>query len=388
MTQPDAGAGADATKPVRANERANASASEPDGTRDPAGARRVSQNRLTRHVDAGLLLETFLVSGVVAVLVVRAFLEATGFPKVGGGGLHIAHLLWGGLLMVAALMLLFLYLDRRIQHLAAVVAGVGFGLFIDEIGKFITSDSNYFFQPAVSIIYVVFIAMFLVVRAVLSGPALTARESLANALFMLVDGIDGSTDEQTRSRIVQLLDRSQPDHPLVGPLQRYTASLERRGWLFGLADRVRTWIDERYDRAIGHPWFERVLVAVVTFYSLAALVSVGYLVVTQARFGGARIDEIGQTLSTVAGAAIVLRGVPELRRARVDAYHWFLRGVLVWILVTQIFVFYNSQLAGLIGLAADLAAYGGLRYMVRNETAHESRKLTMSVAAAASNPGS
>ena len=38
----------------------------------------------------------------MAVLVTRLYLTLTGFPKVGGGGLHLAHLLWGGLLMLAA----------------------------------------------------------------------------------------------------------------------------------------------------------------------------------------------------------------------------------------------------------------------------------------------
>src|ERR1700722_8518493 len=77
---------------------------------ETAVARRVPRNGLTRHVDAGLLLETFLLSAVAAVLVTRAFLQATGFPKVGGDGLHIAHLLPGGLLMVVGLMLLFVFL--------------------------------------------------------------------------------------------------------------------------------------------------------------------------------------------------------------------------------------------------------------------------------------
>jgi hypothetical protein len=49
------------------------------------------------------------------------------------------------------------------------------------------------------------------------------------------------------------------------------------------------------------------------------------------------------------------------------AYHWFMRGLLVWILVTQVFVFDNSQLAGLGGLAVDLVAYGSLRFAVARE---------------------
>jgi hypothetical protein len=37
--------------------------------------------------------------------------------------------------------------------------------------------------------------------------------------------------------------------------------------------------------------------------------------------------------------------------------------------VTQVFVFYSSQLGGLLGLAIDLIAYGSLRYAIGQERA-------------------
>ena len=57
-----------------------------------------------------------------------------------------------------------------------------------------------------------------------------------------------------------------------------------------------------------------------------------------------------------------------LPTSRVAAYRWFLRGILVWLLITQVFIFYGSQLAGLGGLAVDLAAYVMLRYALGHET--------------------
>src|SRR4029077_2587583 len=69
-----------------------------------------------RNLDAGPLLETFMVSAVAAVLAVRFFLGATGYPQLGGRGLHIAHLLWGGALMLAAVLMLLGYLGHRVRR--------------------------------------------------------------------------------------------------------------------------------------------------------------------------------------------------------------------------------------------------------------------------------
>src|SRR5215210_806359 len=135
-----------------------------------------------RSIAAGDLLETFLIGAVGAVLAIRFYLELTGYPQVGGGGLHIAHMLWGGLGMVIAIVLLTAFLGRRIQHTAALLGGIGFGTFIDELGKFITSDNNYFFQPTIALIYLIFVVIFLVMRALERRQHLTEPEYLANAL--------------------------------------------------------------------------------------------------------------------------------------------------------------------------------------------------------------
>lgn len=48
-----------------------------------------------RDLDATRRLDLFVVSGVATVLIVRAYPAALGYPQVGGGGLHIAHAIWG-----------------------------------------------------------------------------------------------------------------------------------------------------------------------------------------------------------------------------------------------------------------------------------------------------
>src|SRR5438874_1476792 len=76
-----------------------------------------------RDFEAGLYLQDLLVAAVVAILLTRAFLGLTGYPRVGGGGLHVAHMLWGGLLMLAALVLLLAVLGKRTKRVAGVLGG-------------------------------------------------------------------------------------------------------------------------------------------------------------------------------------------------------------------------------------------------------------------------
>jgi hypothetical protein len=97
---------------------------------------------VARNFEAGIYLQDLLVAAVVAILLTRLVLGVSGFPRLGGGGLHVAYMLWGGLLMLVGLVLLLAVIGKPAKRLAALIGGAGFGLFIDELGEFITADNN------------------------------------------------------------------------------------------------------------------------------------------------------------------------------------------------------------------------------------------------------
>jgi len=80
-----------------------------------------------------------LLSFALSVSVTRLFLYLTGYPKLGSGSLHIAHVLWGGLLLFIACILPMVLVNNWAHTWSALLCGVGIGLFIDEVGKFITA---------------------------------------------------------------------------------------------------------------------------------------------------------------------------------------------------------------------------------------------------------
>ena len=328
--------------------------------------------RLTRNSEAPALFENFLVAAVCSFLVIRAFLAVAHYPQLGGAGLHIAHMLWGGLFMLVALLLLLGYLDDRVHHAAAVLAGLGFGTFIDEIGKFVTADNNYFFRPAIALVYVAFVGAFLLARTFIGTGRLDPRESLANVLDRLESGFDRPIEPEDRAVVEDLLRRSDPRSPLTSLLVSYVAALPERADTDSPIEAVTRRLTVAYGRLLARTWFERALTIGVVLYTVAAVG--GVLTIAVAAMAapdpdGPSIAALGQGLSTIVGGACVFIGVARLRESRLAAYRWFMRGLLVWILLTQVFVFYSSQLAGLGGLAVDLVAYGSLRFALRREVA-------------------
>ena len=327
--------------------------------------------RLTRDADAALLFESFFVAAAASFLGIRWFLAFAGYPRIGSNGLHIAHMLWGGLLMLLALLLLLAFLDRSVQHLAAVIAGLGFGTFIDEIGKFVTADNNYFYRPAIALIYCLFVVAFLVARILIGQRRLSETEAFANALDLLEGTPYGPIEPDDRARIERLLELANPKAPLVVFARHYLADLPQAAERTSPIGTVRRRLADGYEEIMANPWAERVLSVGVVAYAAVAVLGVT-LVATQTPAGGvaetSSAATIAQVASTITGAALVGRGVLSLRNSRTAAYHWFMHGLLVWILITQVFVFYSSQLAGLGGLLVDLVAYGSLRLAVTRET--------------------
>ena len=108
-------------------------------------------------------IDTFVVSGVVTILVTRSYLSITNYPQISSESLHIAHVLFGGLFLVVALLLAILS-DRPNKLFVALLGGIGFGLFIDEVGKFVTKDNDYFYEPSVGIMYICFLLIWFVSR--------------------------------------------------------------------------------------------------------------------------------------------------------------------------------------------------------------------------------
>ncbi len=328
---------------------------------------------ITRSVDAPTLLQRFLVSGVAALLLLRFYLELTGFPQVGGHGLHIAHMLWGGLLMLVAIVLLLAFLGRTQQSIAAVVGGIGFGLFIDELGKFITSDNNYFFRPAVALIYVVFVLLFLVFRLIERTQTHSDQGYLVNALVYTGDAVLHGFDQYRRDRALGLLDQISTPNPVAAALRQSLREVQvvpdpaPNGFV-----RFGHWVHAHYVAIAHAPWFSKAVVLLFLGYACVSALTLAAVVSTSLR---ALLERHGLVLGgdlafSAVSDLMILIGAVEWRRSRLHGLIWFERAIVASILLVQPFLFYTQQLVALLWLVLDLVLLEALRYMIRQEQVH------------------
>ena len=322
-----------------------------------------------RSAESGRRLDLFLVCAVASVIGNRVFLIITGYPQLGNGTLHISHAIWGALMMAIAIIFAISFLAPNNRTFIAFIGGCGFGWFIDELGKFITRDVNYFFQPTIALIYFVFITMYLVFRGI-GRREYTADEAVLNGLEALKAATIGELGEPRRRAALSLLDTTGADDAVARQVRTMLADetglpnprpnrFERAG--VG----VRDW----YLRLTTRRWFT----SAVTwwFVVVGSLQLVAAVALSLDHRGIHGFEEWATVISSGVSGALFVVGVVRLRHHRLSAYHWFERGILVQIFVTQVFEFAQEQLGAIFGLGFNLLLWIAIRSMIRAEAERE-----------------
>jgi len=339
-----------------------------------------------RRIDAVNYLEYFLVSAISAVLVIRLFLELTGYPQIGGDTLHIAHMLWGGLLMLISLFLLLSFIGRAIENISSIIGGIGFGTFIDEIGKFITQDNDYFFQPSVALIYLVFILIYLVIRAIHRRSEYSSQEYLLNALREIEELAINDLDTEEKKRAVDYLEKSGYQAPLAESIKKVLMETEDRSIPpDNLYQKTKAYIQSVYQKIAALPAFTYAIIAFFLFQFITQFLFIIILIFFKG-MGWEKIvnlqifqDVINKSgrLSFVEGAEILsafvsgiftFLGIWLIPKSRIKAYRMFERSILISIFVTQVFVFYKEQFGALVGLILNIIILLGVQFMISRES--------------------
>lgn len=341
--------------------------------------------KFIRDFSAGEYFDLFLVTAVSAVLFIRLFLKITGFPQLGGDSLHVAHVLWGGLLMLVSILLLISFLNRSSRRVAAVLGGAGFGAFIDEAGKFLTHDNDYFFRPTPAIIYIVFILTYLAVRSITRRRRATHTELIVNALQEAAQAAIGDINHEERDRALGYLARCDHSDPLVARLKDILENSEAlKPAAADPVARAKRAAYTFYWSLTGIRWFGPALIlffvgrlAIEVFHAVSLLVFHKSWV--QVLAGGGSIEKLGSDTTSITyfdlsmilfstlEAGLVAAGAWFLRRSRLAAYGMFEKSILVSIFFIQPLLFYRDQWGALLGFSVNLLVFLALRFMIARE---------------------
>ncbi len=166
----------------------------------------VTNRRALRRLHAEKYLVWMLLSFALSVSFTRLFLELTGYPQISSQELHIAHVLWGGLFLFAASLLPLILANRWVLMLTSILGGIGIGLFIDEVGKFITQTNDYFYPAAAPIIYGLFILTFIIYTIIRRPAPKDVRSEMYYILEELEEVLDHDLSIEERERIKKRLD--------------------------------------------------------------------------------------------------------------------------------------------------------------------------------------
>lgn len=333
----------------------------------------------TRDIQYKNYFETFFISSIAAILGIRFFLILTNYPKLGGGGLHISHMLWGGLLMFVAIMLLLTLINNEVKKLAAIIAGIGFGTFIDELGKFITSDNNYFYQPTFAVIYIFFVLIYLLFRFIENRHEFTDKEYLANSIEIMKDAVIHDLDTNEKRIALSYLAKSNRHDRISQALHTIYEDIQTiRPPSPHFVTKARLYFQKKYFSLIRVSWFKNVViiffliqgllsVAVVSLILIEANVQIIPSLIIPHSFTTSSYNLINVS-STLISIILILIGISRIYVSRLSAYIMFKRSILVSIFLTQVFIFYYSPVRAVTTLTFNILILITLNYFIQTES--------------------
>ena len=319
--------------------------------------------------------EAFIIIAIATILITRLYLQLTGYPQVGGGNLHIAHSLYGGALMMLALLIGWLLLGGGARTLAIVLDGIGFGLSLDEVGKFVTKTNDYFYGPAAEIMYVLVIIVLVGTRVLRTIRPLSTQECLASASTIAADGVARGLGDHRREVGLRLVERAHRDGADPAEVEHVRALLVSCRTASDRLYSVQQWIPRLIPAFMRSPRWEPLLGWLLV---VAALFSLFFHTLGVALGGFVYRDTIVKlhaagmnagTLILLIGAVLTLAmALPAaIARRRTDGIwplRWLRDAALLFTLLSAMVHFGTEGFAALINLSIGLLAMAILSYQL------------------------
>jgi hypothetical protein len=335
-----------------------------------------------------------IMSMALSVAATRLFLELSGYPQIATSELHIAHVLWGGLFIFLGALLPLTLCNRWVYSVAAIFAGLGMGLFLDEVGKFITQSNDYFYPPAASVIYVLFLLTVWLYLRVRRPSAQEPRAVMYRVLEGMGEVLDRDLDADERAELHTRLAfvEQHADHPdlasLAGTLRAFLASEDLHTvpppetW----SVRLRRWARSFEARCIPCGLLRFLLVGLLLLLACIALGNAARYILDSfnpSQWGALANRILGHEVAVSGSPTAVLTvwvaleglvGLLLLAAAMLLVFgrqHGALRlscgTLLFYLVVVDVLAFYYMQFSTIILVGCQFLALCGIRYYQRRQ---------------------
>ncbi|WP_328354737.1 hypothetical protein OG976_24200 [Mycobacterium sp. NBC_00419] len=330
---------------------------------------------ITRDAAGSSSAEAFVIVAIATILLTRLYLRLTGYPQIGGGDLHIAHALWGGALMMLALLTGWLALGFGVRVLTVVMGGIGFGLFLDEVGKFVTKDNDYFYGPAAEIMYILVCLILVGARLIRVIRPLSAHECLASAAAIAADGVARGLADHRREVGLQLLDQARAGGAPEADVEHVRALVLSAGHASDRLYRLQQWAPRLIPNVFRSPkwvpWVGWLLVAGsvfgLFFHTLGIVVGDYFYEDEHVKIHLAGKSPATMILLVTAGLTLAM-ALPAMIALRRTDKVWPLRllrsAALVFTFLTALVDFATEGFAALINLSIGLFGMAILSYQI------------------------
>jgi len=227
------------------------------------------------------------------------------------------------------------------------------------------NDNDYFYQPTIALIYVIFVLLFLGARAIEKYFKPNKQEYAINALEMIKQVIMHDLDVLEKRKAYRFLKKSDQDNPIVNLLTQALDKISTSPLSVpNIFHKIRSVAKEKYIQLIHASKFVK---AIVSFFVVASIFNVIQALLSLQNTES--FAQWGQLIFSVISGVLVIVGVYFLlhKGSRKKAYEIFKYAVLVSIFLTQFFRFLEEELGAITGLIIGLLILNVLQYLIYEE---------------------
>lgn len=326
----------------------------------------ILSNFFVLNIEAINLVEYFLISSVVSLLGIRAYLALTNYPQVGGNGFHIAHMLWGGLFMAIAVLISLVLLDSKNRVVTAVLGGIGFGTFIDELGKFITSDNNYFYQPTIAIIYVLFISIYLFLRFLHLKTTYSKKTYIANLAEIFKEFVISDFDENEKQKALTYIKNIGASDNIIQKIYELVSKAKTKKAKSSLYWKAKSYLPKVFSKLAQIKIIKRLLLLYFILNCVGGLI-IGIIDLLESGNTQFGVLNYGYILSLLVVGFYAIKAIKQFKKSSLKMYLNLHKATLVSIFISQFFLFIENQLAALSTLFFLVIVYQVINYSLALE---------------------